>query len=1156
MKITKHIFIMLSSILLVAGLTGCSVYEEGIYGSFPYLEINETEISLSKLKGVVHIPYESNRTVKVKSSSDWLSVSADQGEIILEHKANDLEEGREATIEVLVPNSLANKTIKVVQDASGELTIKSDLILRSKAEIQKNTYTKTTGALIIGNVTSVKTRASDTYVTSDKTRAADSDVTVENNNYTFISSPTDINDTDIEPLNEQIHLINKGVLAILNTKVKNIPTNLIKSNKVGKVYFDYNAMTKLPSKSKIDEMGLTELSISGNKVSDISVLKDNNTISYLDISGNDIYNLDALFDMPKLKKVVLNDLPLTKPQVEIFKEQFTKCEVVLESFRPEDSPLPVFEDVKIEQISDTEVKLTATISKNKKGIEKVGFYIGDKRYLDDMEFHPSTYSDGKFTLTYTTTELHNKIYYVRAYAKCSLGEGYSDVTYFGSLTADEDIIINGIDDLNKFYENCYSHINGSVLIGNISDNGTNGIMLDYGGKSYIFAKSSDMSDLSAIKSLVFVRDGLYIGNVGVETIDAIANISGIQTLWLKGNNISRIPTLKCNDTLTSLDVSINQLDNFDFLENMPSLKRLSLGAADAPEKETNNIGVLTGLEKYTNLEYIDLSGLPIHEWQVDELQSLMPATEIVFTSGGRTAYIPTVATKKMSRTETSATLSAVVTSKGNDEITEYGFYYGKDLSDMTQVKVGDNIEQGVIFSHTIDISDLDTYYYYPYAKNEYGESRCEASEFSLAYMDLSQGGTANCYHIQTPGKYKFNASVRGNSLESVGEIASAEVIWTFGNPDDGQQLISEVNFVDGYVKFETIEDATYGNALIAVKDANGTILWSWHIWLCDFDPEGTAHKYKSGNILMDRNLGATIATFNSIDEKRRAAGTLYQWGRKDPMTQGTITSTRGDYSTYAESFANPTEFVTGSWFASDMTGNKWSSGQKTTYDPCPSGWTVANKDSWGDIGIHGIHADLGLDIIYDNDDNYAWYPFGYYYDSNFYYYESNDACLWTSDNCGGDNLSSHSYAFHYQSTGNSTCSWGVGVYPLADAYSVRCMKDLGLIVTMTRDNIKAYSDRAVVNANVRSTQSTNVSERGFVFSGDNSNPSIDDSTAVKSGSGEGNYTATLTDLKPNTTYWVRAYVVGDGAVKYGPVIEFMTAVNGSGDNFTEDDYEW
>ena len=1153
MKITKHIFIMLSSILLVAVLTGCSAYDEDIYGSFPYLEIDETDISLSKLEGVVHIPYESNRTVKVKSNSNWLNVSADQEEIVLRYKANDLEEIRKATVEITAPNSLVKKSIDVAQDASGELTIQTDLILRSKTEIQKNTYTKTTGALIIGNVTSVKTKA--TSVALGETRASDTKVTVENNNYTFISSPTDINDADIDPLKEQIHMIKNGVLAIQNTEVKNLPVDLIKSNKVNKIYFDYNEMTELPSKSDIDAMGLTELSIIGNKVSDIFVLKGNSTISYLDISGNDVYNLDALFDMPKLKKVVLNNLPLTKPQVEVFKEKFTKCEVVLESFRPESSPLPILEGVEIEQISDTKVKLTATISKNKEGIKEVGFYIGGKRYLADMEFHPSTYSDGKFTLTYTTAELYNKIYYVRAYAKSSLGNGYSDVTNFGSLTADGDIVLNSIDALNKFYADCYSHVNGSVLIGKITNSGTNGIKLDFGGKSYIFAKSTDMSDLSAISSLVFVRDGLYIGNIGIENLDAIANISGIQTLWLKGNNISKIPTLESNNTITSLDVSINQLENFNFLEDMPSLKRLALGAADAPKNETNKIGALTGLEKYTNLEYIDLSGLPIHQWQVDELRGLMPATEIVFTSGGRTPYIPAVATKKMSKTETSITLTAVVTSKGNDKITEYGFYYGKDLSNMTQVKVGDSIEPQVTFSHTLDISDLDTYYYYPYAKNKYGESRIEASKFSFANIDLSQGGTANCYIVYpVQGSYTFDL-VKGNSSEPVGEVSSVEVLWeTYNNASvvKAGSVISSVILKGDQVQFEIPEDAVSGNALIAAKDANGTILWSWHIWVVDYDPVQTQQTYISGAVMMDRNLGALRSTpYDST-----VNGMFYQWGRKDPLL-GTynattfITTYPANVKQYTNSEAaksvdytikNPTTVVAylknpdGSWATT-----------KTIYDPCPAGWRVPDGGPgvWAGIDTHTT-IDTGYYLEPPYSEPRAYYPGTGYTDGTLTFYWYNAVYSLSCTPIGSDSFYSlHLFGESHQISRKSGRS---------AEHTVRCMKDHGVIITI--DNIKAYSDRAVVTANVRSTLSAYVSERGFVFSAEDADLTINNSTVVKAGVGEGNYSATLTDLKPNTNYWVRAYVVVNGAVEYGTVIDFKTLVKGSGDDFTEDDYEW
>ena len=70
--------------------------------------------------------------------------------------------------------------------------------------------------------------------------------------------------------------------------------------------------------------------------------------------------------------------------------------------------------------------------------------------------------------------------------------------------------------------------------------------------------------------------------------------------------------------------------------------------------------------------------------------------------------------------------------------------------------------------------------------------------------------------------------------------------------------------------------------MIAVKDASGKILWSWHIWATDFDPNAKTLKYTNDNgstwEFMDRNLGAANAESGSFG----AFGLLYQWGRKDP----------------------------------------------------------------------------------------------------------------------------------------------------------------------------------------------------------------------------------------------------------------------------------
>ena len=144
---------------------------------------------------------------------------------------------------------------------------------------------------------------------------------------------------------------------------------------------------------------------------------------------------------------------------------------------------------------------------------------------------------------------------------------------------------------------------------------------------------------------------------------------------------------------------------------------------------------------------------------------------------------------------------------------------------------------------------------------------------------LSTDGTANCYIISESGSYKFTPT-KGNSSESVGTIASLEVLWeSFGNPvrPSVGDLVKNVKYENGVISFETPSPFKKGNAVIAAKDASGKILWSWHIWLTD-QPEGQVY-YNNAGTLMDRNLGATSTTPGDVC----AFGLLYQWGRKDPF---------------------------------------------------------------------------------------------------------------------------------------------------------------------------------------------------------------------------------------------------------------------------------
>lgn len=108
-----------------------------------------------------------------------------------------------------------------------------------------------------------------------------------------------------------------------------------------------------------------------------------------------------------------------------------------------------------------------------------------------------------------------------------------------------------------------------------------------------------------------------------------------------------------------------------------------------------------------------------------------------------------------------------------------------------------------------------------------------------------------------------------------------------------------------------------GNAMIAAYSGN-KIVWSWHLWITDYVPQGitssvtyaqaqqltqngSVHQYATtafknggthvGKVVMDRNLCATAGGFPgenaSLLEFARRIGYLYYWGRKDPFLGST-----------------------------------------------------------------------------------------------------------------------------------------------------------------------------------------------------------------------------------------------------------------------------
>ena len=306
---------------------------------------------------------------------------------------------------------------------------------------------------------------------------------------------------------------------------------------------------------------------------------------------------------------------------------------------------------------------------------------------------------------------------------------------------------------------------------------------------------------------------------------------------------------------------------------------------------------------------------------------------------------------------TSSTSGFKMTTSGNQQS-------GTSLSSYTEVtftNIGGGQHRIMVAykkDHSVDNGNDKGYVLIP--KNQNQTSQTPSA------IDLSSNGTANSYIVSGAGSYKFTPT-KGNSSESVGTIASVEVLWeSFGTstiPSDGS-LISEVNYENGSILFSTPESFKEGNAVIAAKDANGTILWSWHIWLTD-EPEGQVY-YNDAGTMMDRNLGATSTTPGDVG----ALGLLYQWGRKDPflnsssissdiVAKSTIiwpsaVSSDSSNGTIEYATEHPTTFIkfnssNNDWYytGSYSTDNTRWQPDKTIYDPCPSGWRVPDGGSTG-----------------------------------------------------------------------------------------------------------------------------------------------------------------------------------------------------------------
>lgn len=299
-----------------------------------------------------------------------------------------------------------------------------------------------------------------------------------------------------------------------------------------------------------------------------------------------------------------------------------------------------------------------------------------------------------------------------------------------------------------------------------------------------------------------------------------------------------------------------------------------------------------------------------------------------------------------------------------------------------------------------------------------------SGEIPEGTVDLSADGTANCYIIAPNSVSAFNAEFKGNSSElEIGDVASAELVW-----QSSTGLVKDLYYAQAAKKIVVETSDASGNALVAATDAAGNILWSWHLWITDYDPAETdfsTEPNSAGTVwtFMDRNLGALNTSAGDFD----SFGMLYQWGRKDPFPgPTTFTVMNEDYSyavdgeptfydfknqplpkfselaeyhgTIEKSIQNPDvfyantkkstgemdeygdeiivdDYITGDWVDvsdDDLWGGE--SLKKTIYDPCPVGYKVPVCDAEGNSPYEWLTYDKVTWGSNGCDYNGIWFP--------------------------------------------------------------------------------------------------------------------------------------------------------------------------------------
>ena len=349
---------------------------------------------------------------------------------------------------------------------------------------------------------------------------------------------------------------------------------------------------------------------------------------------------------------------------------------------------------------------------------------------------------------------------------------------------------------------------------------------------------------------------------------------------------------------------------------------------------------------------------------------------------------------------------------------------------------------------------------------------------------LQRRETANCYIVSETGYYELplvygcgivdgntnSASytqVSGRDTQPFFNYLNGQINSPFIEEDTGMTavgasvvltdtadfVIDDVYLTDGdlckFLRFHVSSMPSLGgNATIAVKDENGQIMWSWHIWAYPFELSTFKHTNESGNTynILDVNLGWV----KQSAESKKGTSPYYQWGRKDPMLRSGASAAVGSFNitgcatSVAATIQNPNVFnkqerTNYNWWTNDGTPvnfyNYWDASQtttdagghrsivKTVYDPSPvgfhipcgatfTGFSVSNGGTWdnGYTWDNNFFQAAGLRYLENGVINYVG-RYGFYWSAASYSAAASYYLYFYSGSVYTQNYSNRAYGF-------------------------------------------------------------------------------------------------------------------------------------------------